>query len=77
MDDGLGFSIGSILGGFLIQAVGGKRSFQIFTLLAFITCIAHIFLRPSSIHEIRSSVNENNGDMKGKTDVRESEALNT
>lgn len=54
MDDGLGFSIGSIIGGLLFQTVGGRRSFQIFACLAFITCIAHIFLRPASTHEIRT-----------------------
>lgn len=54
MDDGLGFSIGSIFGGFLFQTVGGRRSFQIFSCLAFITCIAHILLRPVSTHEIRT-----------------------
>lgn len=65
MDDGLGFSIGSILGGFLIQTMGGRRSFQIFTCLAFITCIAHIFLRPTSTHEMPSCVRErNNGKME-------------
>lgn len=53
MDDGLGFSIGSIFGGFLFQSVGGRRSFQIFAAIALITCIAHIFLRPAATHEIR------------------------
>jgi hypothetical protein len=53
MDDGLGFSIGSIFGGFLFQKVGGKRSFQIFSGIALITCIAHILLRPAATHEIR------------------------
>lgn len=54
MDDGLGFSIGSILGGFLFQTFGGRRSFQIFSGIAFCTCIAHIFLRPAATHEIRT-----------------------
>lgn len=54
MDDGLGFSIGSIFGGFLFQSVGGRRSFQIFAAIALITCIAHIFLRPAATHEIRT-----------------------
>lgn len=53
MDDGLGFSIGALFGGFLFQDIGGQRSFKIFALIALITCIAHIILRPSSTHEIR------------------------
>lgn len=54
MDDGLGFSIGSIFGGFLFQTLGGRTSFQIFSALALITCIAHILLRPAATHEIRT-----------------------
>lgn len=54
MDDGLGFSIGSIFGGFLFQSYGGKISFQIFAAMALITCIAHIILRPAATHEIRT-----------------------
>jgi predicted MFS family arabinose efflux permease len=64
MDDGLGFAIGSFLGGFLFQTVGGKKSFQIYACLAFITCIAHILLRPTSTHEIRTAVKESSNDMK-------------
>lgn len=55
MDDGLGFSIGALFGGFLYQEIGGKQSFRIFALIALITCIAHIILRPASTHEIRMS----------------------
>lgn len=53
MDDGLGFSIGALFGGFLFQKIGGKQSFKIFALMALITCVAHIVLRPASTHEIR------------------------
>lgn len=60
MDDGLGFSIGSIFGGFLFQTIGGRRSFQIFSIIAFITCLAHIFLRPAATHEIRTLPNKPN-----------------
>lgn len=55
MDDGLGFSIGALFGGFLYQEIGGEKSFRIFALLALITCVAHFFLRPSSTHEFRST----------------------
>lgn len=63
MDDGLGFSIGALLGGILYQEIGGRRSFQMFALLALITCIAHMILRPSS-HEMRVKILETNGDQK-------------
>lgn len=54
MDDGLGFAIGSILGGVLFQAFGGRTSFQIYAAFALLTCIAHYFLRPTETHEIRT-----------------------
>lgn len=53
MDDGLGFSIGALFGGILYQKIGGEKSFKVFSLIALITCIAHIILRPASTHEIR------------------------
>lgn len=53
MDDGLGFAIGAFFGGFLFQSIGGKQSFKVFSVIALITCIAHIILRPASTHEIR------------------------
>lgn len=55
MDDGLGFSIGALFGGILFQKVGGKQSFRIFALIALITCIAHIILRPASTHELKTA----------------------
>jgi hypothetical protein len=58
MDDGLGFSIGALFGGFLYQEIGGKQSFRVFALIALITCIAHIILRPASTNEITLSGNE-------------------
>jgi hypothetical protein len=54
MDDGLGFSIGALLGGFLYQNIGGVKSFQAFALLAAVTCVAHVILRQTSTNEIRS-----------------------
>ncbi|CAO1413035.1 unnamed protein product [Diamesa serratosioi] len=54
MDDGLGFSIGSLIGGQLYQQLGGQISFRIFSGAALITCISHILLRPASIHETHS-----------------------
>lgn len=53
MDDGLGFSIGALFGGFLYQNIGGMQSFRVFATIALITCIAHFILRPTSTHEIR------------------------
>lgn len=47
MDDGLGFAIGSLIGGQMYQRLGGKMSFSIFSIGALITCFAHIILRPA------------------------------
>lgn len=69
MDDGLGFSIGAFFGGFLFQNIGGQKSFRVFASIALLTCIAHIFLRPASTHEIRKT-----NDSKEKVqDVRKDE----
>lgn len=48
MDDGLGFSIGSLIGGLCFKRFGGRRSFMYFSIVAICTCIAHIIIRPSS-----------------------------
>lgn len=56
MDDGLGFSIGSMIGGIMFQNIGGKISFRIFSIGALITCVAHIFLRPASKHETQEGL---------------------
>lgn len=60
MDDGLGFSIGSLFGGFLFQKIGGRDSFRFFAILALVTCFAHFILRPASTHEIRASAKATN-----------------
>lgn len=56
MDDGLGFSIGSLIGGQMFHRLGGEKSFKIFALLAIITCVSHIILRPASKHETHDSL---------------------
>lgn len=48
MDDGLGFSIGSLIGGLTFKTYGGRRSFMYFAIVAICTCVAHIVIRPSS-----------------------------
>lgn len=48
MDDGIGFAIGSLIGGQMFQRLGGAQSFRIFSVAAFIICIAHYFLRPAT-----------------------------
>ncbi|XP_075165042.1 major facilitator superfamily domain-containing protein 6 [Haematobia irritans] len=48
MDDGLGFSIGSLIGGFAMKYFGGRSSFKYFSIMAICTCVAHIILRPAS-----------------------------
>lgn len=47
MDDGVGFAIGSLIGGQMYKRLGGKLSFQIFAIAALITCFTHIILRPA------------------------------
>lgn len=65
MDDGLGFAIGSLLGGQMYKRIGGKKCFQIFAAGALITCLAHILLRPAKHcthhlkHSQKSAKNEN------------------
>ncbi|KAH8291532.1 hypothetical protein KR054_012569 [Drosophila jambulina] len=48
MDDGLGFSIGSLVGGLMFKALGGRASFNYFAIAALCTCVAHIVVRPTS-----------------------------
>lgn len=48
MDDGLGFSIGSLIGGIMFKRLGGRESFKYFAIAAICTCVAHIILRPLS-----------------------------
>ncbi|KAH8401361.1 hypothetical protein KR009_004945 [Drosophila setifemur] len=48
MDDGLGFSIGSLIGGVMIKSLGGRESFKYFAIAAICTCVAHIVVRPTS-----------------------------
>lgn len=48
MDDGLGFSIGSLIGGLMFKRLGGRESFKYFAIAAICTCVAHIVLRPLS-----------------------------
>ncbi|KAL7738579.1 hypothetical protein ACLKA6_006878 [Drosophila palustris] len=48
MDDGLGFSIGSLIGGLMFKRLGGRESFKYFAIAAMCTCVAHIVLRPLS-----------------------------
>uniref|UniRef100_A0A1L8DEF4 Putative transporter n=2 Tax=Nyssomyia neivai TaxID=330878 RepID=A0A1L8DEF4_9DIPT len=48
MDDGLGFAIGSLIGGQMYKRLGGRVSFRVFAAGALVTCIAHIILRPAS-----------------------------
>lgn len=58
MDDGVGYSIGSLIGGQVFQHFGGNKSFKIFSLAALVTCIAHIILRPASKSATQINQNE-------------------
>ncbi|XP_011185406.2 major facilitator superfamily domain-containing protein 6 [Zeugodacus cucurbitae] len=48
MDDGLGFSIGSLVGGLVFKHFGGRRSFFYFAIFAFTACVLHMLVRPRS-----------------------------
>ncbi|EDW00756.1 major facilitator superfamily domain-containing protein 6 [Drosophila grimshawi] len=48
MDDGLGFSIGSLIGGIMFKRLGGRESFKYIAIAAMCTCVGHIVLRPLS-----------------------------
>lgn len=47
MDDGVGFAIGSIIGGQMYKRFGGIISFRVFSIGALVMCVAHILLRPA------------------------------
>lgn len=47
MDDGVGFAIGSLIGGQMYKRLGGALSFRLLSGCALLTCITHIFLRPA------------------------------
>lgn len=53
MDDGVGFAIGSIIGGQMYRRLGGLMSFRIFAIGALVTCFTHIILRSTSTETIR------------------------
>ncbi|XP_069964549.1 major facilitator superfamily domain-containing protein 6 [Bactrocera oleae] len=48
VDDGLGFSIGSLVGGLVLKHFGGRRSFFYFAIFAFTACVLHMLVRPRS-----------------------------
>lgn len=47
MDDGVGFAIGSLIGGQSFKYFGGQMSFRLFSVGALIICGCHILLRPA------------------------------
>ncbi|XP_055839818.1 major facilitator superfamily domain-containing protein 6 [Episyrphus balteatus] len=51
MDDGLGFAIGSLIGGQVYKRFGGRRSFQMFSGVALVTCFLHILIRSAAKHK--------------------------
>jgi MFS family permease len=67
MDDGLGFSIGSLIGGLMFSKFGGEVSFKFFSLLAILTCVSHIIIRPASKHETHESIKGKYGSPKEQT----------
>lgn len=60
MDDGLGFAIGSLIGGQMYKRLGGMLSFRIFAISALVTAIAHICLRTADVGKIDNIVRRQN-----------------
>lgn len=60
MDDGVGFAIGSLIGGQMYKRLGGMLSFRIFAISALITAIAHICLRTAEEGKIDNFVRRQN-----------------
>lgn len=58
MDDGLGFAIGSLIGGQLYKRIGGRMSFRVFATGAILTCFAHILFRPHKLPDKTVNINE-------------------
>lgn len=70
MDDGIGFAIGSLIGGQMFQRLGGALSFRIFSIAAFIICLAHYYLRPATKfdkHEAKGGYSVPGDDIKFDT----------
>lgn len=60
MDDGVGFAIGSIIGGQMYKRFGGVTSFRIFSIGALVMCVAHILLRPADQGPVQTTENRLN-----------------
>lgn len=64
MDDGVGFAIGSLIGGQMYKRLGGTKSFRIFAAGALVTCFAHILLRPDKSFSKPGKQNERKHDIE-------------
>ncbi|XP_066141129.1 major facilitator superfamily domain-containing protein 6 [Euwallacea fornicatus] len=63
MDDGIGYSIGSIMGGVLYKYIGGKNTFQVFSALGVLCSVSHLVLHKTYLkgHETPVSLMDNSG----------------
>lgn len=59
VDDGLGYAVGSLIGGLAYKELGGRTSFQLFAGIAFVSGIAHMILRPATKHGYEKPANQN------------------
>ncbi|EEB13034.1 conserved hypothetical protein [Pediculus humanus corporis] len=60
MDDGFGYSLGSLIGGFLYKSVGGRIAFQLFSGLALICCLTHMILYKTMLSKTYKGTSTNN-----------------
>lgn len=58
VDDGLGYAVGSLIGGLAYKKFGGAVSFQMFAGIAFLSGIAHFILRPAEKKGYTQPANE-------------------
>lgn len=55
-----GYAVGSIIGGFLMGSIGGRGTFQIFSLFAVFCSILHFVLHKTWLHRSEDGGNEQN-----------------
>ncbi|XP_066259293.1 major facilitator superfamily domain-containing protein 6 isoform X2 [Euwallacea similis] len=60
MDDGIGYSIGSIIGGLLYKYIGGKNTFQVFSALGVLCSVSHLVLHKTYLKGHEAPVNLTN-----------------
>ncbi|XP_012261185.2 major facilitator superfamily domain-containing protein 6 [Athalia rosae] len=66
MDDGLGFALGSLIGGILYKRVGGSRTLQIYSVLAAASSVAYFLLHVLYLKHVTPKT-DNRGNIEYKS----------